>query len=48
MLLLKFFNNLTYEKRYSPHTVAAYQRDLKQFEGYLKEVGLERARAGHR
>lgn len=30
-----FINYLTYEKRYSAHTIAAYQRDLGQFSIYL-------------
>ena len=32
MLLPKFLDHLTYEKRYSPHTVEAYRRDLEQFQ----------------
>lgn len=40
MLLDKFVDHLTYEKRYSAHTVSAYQRDLQQFTAFLKEFGL--------
>ena len=32
-----FIRYLTYEKRYSNHTVTAYQNDLLQFESFLKE-----------
>ena len=40
MLLDRFVDHLTYEKRYSAHTVSAYQRDLKQFAAFLKEFGV--------
>jgi len=30
-----FLNYIKFEKRYSQHTLAAYQRDLKEFTGYL-------------
>ena len=42
MLVEKFVDHLAYEKRYSAHTVAAYQRDLAQFHGFLKEFGMEK------
>ena len=42
MLLEKFVDHLAYEKRYSAHTVAAYQRDLAQFHGFLTEFGMEK------
>lgn len=32
-----FLQYLRYEKRYSPHTVTAYQTDLLQFSAYLQE-----------
>jgi integrase/recombinase XerC len=32
-----YLHYLEYEKRYSPHTVAAYRRDLTQFAKYLQE-----------
>ncbi|MCB9169907.1 MAG: tyrosine-type recombinase/integrase [Flavobacteriales bacterium] len=35
MLLDRFLEHLTYEKRYSPHTVQAYRRDLEQYARYL-------------
>lgn len=31
-----FYNYLRYEKRYSPHTLLAYQTDIEQFEAFLK------------
>lgn len=40
MLLDRFVDHLTYEKRFSPHTVSAYQRDIKQFATFLKEFGV--------
>lgn len=37
-----FINYLQYEKRFSPHTVVAYRKDLEQFLTFLQEVmGLE-------
>jgi integrase/recombinase XerC len=32
-----FSNYLSYEKRFSPHTITAYTKDLHQFETYLKD-----------
>lgn len=37
MLLDEFLKYLQLEKRYSPHTVKAYQIDLTQFQDYLEE-----------
>ncbi len=31
-----FFKYLSFEKRYSPHTIQAYRKDLNQFQGYLE------------
>ncbi|MCB0769399.1 MAG: tyrosine-type recombinase/integrase [Flavobacteriales bacterium] len=42
MLLERFVDHLKYEKRYSPHTVDAYRRDLKQFRDHLMAAGVER------
>ncbi|MDB5120250.1 MAG: Tyrosine recombinase XerC [Sphingobacteriales bacterium] len=35
MLLERFIQYLQYEKRFSPHTVSAYQKDLNQFSVFL-------------
>src|ERR1700694_646751 len=35
MLLERFIQYIQYEKRYSPHTVSAYQSDLDQFFKFL-------------
>lgn len=40
MLIDRYLEHLTYEKRYSPHTVSAYRRDLEQFGAYLAEQGV--------
>ncbi len=34
----RFFNYLQFEKRFSPHTLAAYQGDLGQFTTFLEET----------
>lgn len=39
MTLERFIDHLTHEKRSSPHTVAAYRKDLEQFSTFLKERG---------
>ncbi len=41
MLLERFLDHLTYEKRSSAHTVAAYRRDLERFATYLKQQGVQ-------
>ncbi|MBL8001638.1 MAG: tyrosine-type recombinase/integrase [Flavobacteriales bacterium] len=44
MLLDRFLDHLAHEKRCSAHTVAAYRRDLEQFQGFLKALaGVEGA-----
>lgn len=40
MLAGRFFDHLTYEKRYSAHTVAAYRSDLEAFSTFLGEQGV--------
>jgi integrase/recombinase XerC len=37
MLKEKFINYIKFEKRYSQHTIIAYQTDLEQFKSYLQE-----------
>lgn len=37
MPILSFLNHIKKNKRYSPHTITAYETDLTQFEKYLKE-----------
>lgn len=39
MFLERFINYLQFEKRYSPHTVAAYRSDLEQFFAHLTTGG---------
>jgi len=46
MLLDRYVDHLTYEKRFSPHTVAAYRRDLEQFQTFLAGFGVERLQQG--
>lgn len=41
MLLQRYLDHLSYEKRASPHTVAAYRGDLALFAAYLGEQGVE-------
>lgn len=36
-----FFNYLKYEKRSSEHTLVAYEGDLKQFAGYMEDMGVK-------
>ncbi|TAF47669.1 MAG: integrase [Sphingobacteriales bacterium] len=35
MFLQQFYNYLTYEKRYSQHTLLSYQKDIAQFSNFL-------------
>ena len=35
MLINGFLTYLQHEKRYSPHTILAYRKDLSQFEAFL-------------
>lgn len=40
MLTDRYLDHLLHEKRCSPHTAAAYKRDLGQFAAFVKEFGL--------
>lgn len=40
MFIARFINYLQFEKRYSPHTIAAYRADLLQFFQFLSTDGL--------
>ena len=37
MPLKRFLSHLQYEKRYSPHTLTAYESDLTQFFEYIQK-----------
>ena len=39
MFLERFISYLKFEKRYSPHTVSAYQSDLEQFFAHISQSG---------
>ena len=47
MFLERFINFLQFEKRYSAHTVNAYQNDLRQFFDYLASLEQTVVSAGH-
>ena len=47
MFLTQFFKYLSYEKRYSKHTLIAYQQDIAQFKQYLITQELEILAANH-
>ncbi|RZK37714.1 MAG: integrase [Pedobacter sp.] len=50
MLISSFLTYLAHEKRYSQHTLLAYETDLRQFEDYLKydfELTINEAKATH-
>lgn len=37
MIIQQFIKYLTFEKRYSPHTILAYENDLTEFKSFLSE-----------
>jgi len=41
MQLKNFLNYIKHEKRYSSHTINAYQRDITQFQEYLVHIDVE-------
>lgn len=44
--LIQFVESLTHERRASPHTVRAYQRDLLEFISFIEEKAGRKARPG--
>ncbi|MBN2287865.1 MAG: tyrosine recombinase XerC [Candidatus Glassbacteria bacterium] len=38
-MIKEYLRHLSLRRRYSPHTVAAYGRDLAEFEGFIREYG---------
>lgn len=47
MLAERFFQYLKFEKRVSPHTLCAYQNDLRQFSDFIKQHDLDFISARH-
>lgn len=47
MFIARFLKYLQFEKRFSAHTIAAYQNDLSQFESYLQQFDLDFSQASH-
>lgn len=47
MFLERFTRYLQFEKRFSPHTLTAYRKDIEQFEAFLTANELEYATAKH-
>lgn len=47
MFLERFIRYLQFEKRFSPHTVSAYQKDIEQFSEYLTINELEFTEVKH-
>lgn len=47
MFIEHFISYLQYEKRYSPHTLSAYQKDLDQFAAYLQLTEITPEKATH-
>ncbi len=47
MFIKRFVQYLQFEKRFSSHTVTAYQNDLQQFSDFLKDIELDFSYASH-
>ncbi len=47
MFLERFFNYLQYEKRYSKHTLIAYQNDLQQYSQFLTSIETNLLETNH-
>jgi integrase/recombinase XerC len=47
MVLERFYNYLQYEKRYSKHTLIAYQNDLQQYSQFLTSLEINIKEANH-
>jgi len=47
MILERFFNYLQYEKRYSKHTLIAYQNDLQQYSQFLTSLETDIIKTNH-
>jgi integrase/recombinase XerC len=47
MFIADFFNYLTYEKRYSPHTIISYKKDISQYQEFLKLQETDVLSANH-
>jgi integrase/recombinase XerC len=47
MVLGRFYNYLQYEKRYSKHTLVAYQNDLQQYFQFLTSLETDILQANH-
>lgn len=48
MFISRFVSFLSFERRYSPHTVTAYEREVKEFADYLSSQGIPLDEVGHR
>jgi len=47
MFIADFFNYLTYEKRYSPHTIISYKKDIAQYQKFLEIQETDVLSANH-
>lgn len=47
MLIERFIQYLQFEKRFSPHTVTAYQKDLDQFSEFLIQIEMDYINSSH-